>query len=652
MLICKTWSVLLFGLLFSASALCADVDLSPWVTHGTYGDIKISPKGDFYAATLQLADRKVVIVIRRADKKITAKIAGPVRSGIDDFWWVNDERLVVSMAEQFGSLDQPVANGELHAVNADGSGARLIAGHRYDSQTPGSVSYGGLEANNLSHFVDDLRNDKREILISTAELGNVAPLTRIERLDVYNARRKPVARAPVRRARFLADGKGVVRFAQGAESDNASKLYYRDSDDDDWRLINDELQSGRIETPYGFSADDSLAYLEVDRETGPAAVVALELATGKRTEVLRDAVVDPAHLLYDFRGVAVGAAFTHDGVRTRFFDEKSAAAKFQRLLERTFPGAAVRISSTTSDGLLSVFGIYSDREPGAFFLFDHTAKKAQFIFNVREGIDPERMAASTPIQLKAGDGLTLHGFLTRPSGADPKKPAPLIVMPHGGPFGIFDEWGFDTDTQLLALAGYNVLRINFRGSGNYGRAFMMAGAREWGGRMQDDVTDATRWAITEKIADPERICIVGASYGAYAALLGAARQPDLYRCAVGYVGVYDLPLFYKADAKYARWSKTWVEQWIGSEGMESRSPNRLADRIKAPVFLAAGGEDWRAPIKHSELMERALKAADVPVETLYFDSEGHGFYTEEHRRAYYKQLLDFLSRHLGGAKGK
>ncbi|MGO1891770.1 MAG: alpha/beta hydrolase family protein, partial [Luteimonas sp.] len=265
--------------------------------------------------------------------------------------------------------------------------------------------------------------------------------------------------------------------------------------------------------------------------------------------------------------------------------------------------------------------------------------------------DPSTMATMQAVQVQTRDGLTLHGFLTVPKDSDGKG-LPLVVMPHGGPFGVFDSWGFNSDTQLLASAGYAVLRVNFRGSGNYGRAFQRAGAMQWGRAMQDDLTDATRWAIEEGIADGSRICIYGASYGGYAALMGVAREPDLYQCAVGYVGVYDLPRMSRENRRIGRWARTWTGDWVGDDAGElaAVSPVRLADRIKVPVLLAAGGEDLVAPIEHSEAMERALTRAGVPVETLYYRTEGHGFHAVEHRRAFYGKLLEFLGRHLGEAR--
>lgn len=651
----RTMGLLLLWFASASTATTAPppVDIDPLLAPGTYERLKISPTGAYYAATVHQPDRTVLVVIRRSDRKLTARVSGVVHSTIADFWWVNDERVVVSMAQKFGSLDQPLATGELHAVNADGSGVRLLIGNGDSDLSANAQGFDLVENYNIADLVDALPDDDHNVLISIYELGKATPWTRIERLNVYTGRHTRVTRAPVKRASFATDHAGAVRFALGANDANFSQLYYRDADKSDWTLFNDEATSGRVEVPLGFSADDKTVYLQVDQKTGPDAIVAHDLASGKRSDLLRDAVVDPYYIQPDHQQVPVAAAFMLDGLSTQYFDEQSAAAKFQRLLEKAFPDSAIATTSYTRDGLLAVIRVRSDRNPGAFFLFNRETKEAQFIFSAKEDIVPADMAETQAIALTARDGLALHGYLTLPKGATKQTALAMVLMPHGGPFGVFDDALFDADSQVLALAGYAVLRVNFRGSGNYGHAFQSAGARQWGAQMEDDLIDATRWAISQKIADPKRICIVGASYGAYAALMGVAMAPELFQCAVGYVGVYDLPKMYKADADYAKWTRAWVEEWVGPlEPLAAKSPNRLAAQIKAPIFLAAGGEDHTAPIEHSRLMERALKAADVPVETLYYDSEGHGFYTAEHRRAYSVKLLDFLSRYLGGAKAR
>jgi dipeptidyl aminopeptidase/acylaminoacyl peptidase len=487
------------------------------------------------------------------------------------------------------------------------------------------------------------------VLVSAMPLSK-DPNIRIERLDIYNRKRDLVATPPIRRADFLADASGQVRFAHGANADNIRKLYYRQDDRSPWRLINDSQKSGHDRYPLGFSADGTLAYLQLEHAQGPDSIAAWDPASDQTTELLRDAQVDPYQILYALDGrTPIGASYMSDRVRNRFFDDQEPTSRLYRTLEKSFADDAIHITSASADGRLVLIYLWSDRNSGDYFLFDTAEKSVNRIFARREWFHPRDMAGSKAITLKARDGMQLHGYLTLPPTA-PAGPQPMVLLPHGGPFGIFDTWAFDDDAQILAAAGYAVLQVNYRGSGNYGRAYRHAGAREWGGAMQDDLTDATAWAVAQGIADPQRICIYGASYGGYAALMGVAREPDLYQCAAGYVGVYDLEQVHRDQSRNSGSGRTWAGDWLGApQTLAARSPTALADRIKVPVFLAAGGMDERAPMIHSERMEKALKQNGVPVESLYFANEGHGFYTEPHRREYYTRLLDFLSRHLGGA---
>jgi dipeptidyl aminopeptidase/acylaminoacyl peptidase len=630
-------------------ATAAGVDVGAYSRKDKFEDLTISPGGEYLAASVPLEDRTILVVIERATNKVTAKFVLGKNVHVSYFNWAKPDRLLIGTSEKFGLLAQPQLTGELYAINADGGSAELLVGYQVNDGGLGTTIKPKKGNDRIYAFpVATPPMEGKRVLVSVRPYGSMDPYSSAEYLDIYSGRRDKVASAPVRNASFATDNQGVVRFAAGFASDNVRKLYYRTGEGAQWELAGIETD-GRFDSPVGFSADNKIAYLQSEQPDGPDAIVAMDLATRERKVVLRDDDTDPSGVIYRNGTRTPVGFFFHDGkLRTQFLDEQSADAKLYHSLEAAFAGEAVVITSKTADGRLALVQTYSDRNPGDFYLFDTVAKKASHVLARREWFDPEQQHAEQPIMLKARDGLALHGYLTVPKGSSGKG-LPLVVLPHGGPYGIRDIWGFDDEAQLLAQAGYAVLQLNYRGSGGYGRAFEQAGVQQWGGTMQDDLTDATRWAIDQGIADRNRICLYGASYGGYAALMGAAKEPTLYKCAAGYVGVYDLPKM-QADtnrdsARLGNWSKEWVGK---PENLASVSPNRFADRIKIPVFLAAGGEDETAPIEHSKMMEAALRKAGTPVETLYYDNEGHGFYLEEHRREFYSRLLAFLNRHLGG----
>ncbi len=629
----------------------AQVDLAPYVEQDDIQDIRISPTGAYLAVTLPQQDRSAIGIINRIDRQIVSSFQLPKNTHIADFWWANDERLVFGLAERLGMRDFPTPTGELYAMNVNGGRAQLLVGWRVQNSGTGTnIRTGPREEFVFAWPIDLLPDDPRHILVAVSPFTG-DPYTRVDRMEIYTGRRTTIATVPVTRASFTTDASGEVRFAVGARGDNFSQLFYRAGRGSEWQLLNHEQQSGRVESPLGFADDGTTAYLRISQASGPDAIVALDVASGARREVLRDDTVDPEVIFRPGTGVPVGALYPGAAPRMAFFDETSADARLFRMLEAAFPGQTVKVASATRDGGNKLLLTTSDVDPGSFYTFDMARKNADFLLGRRAKVDPEAMSGMQPITVPTRDGLELHGFLARPASAPAGQPLPLVVLPHGGPFGIRDEWAFDDDTQLLTQAGYAVLRVNFRGSGGYGRRFRQIGARQWGGTMQDDLTDATRWAVAQGHADPQRICIYGGSYGAYAALMGVAREPDLYRCAVGYVGVYDLPMMRNEDRRGSTWRRTWVDEWVGTDmqRLAETSPTRLAGQIRAPVLLVAGGEDEIAPVEHTRRMERALRSAGVPVETLYVDKEGHGFYKPENRRAYYTRLLAFLSTHLGGA---
>jgi len=644
--------------LAGAAQAATSFDVASFVKRDGFDEIKISPTGEYYAARVPGEDNSTLMIVRRADNKPMGGFGLGSHTYIADFAWVNATRVVFGTARRFGTLDEPFLTGDLYGINADGTGKNILVGQDVEVMEIGSLIKPKKTEQVAAFLVDSLSADDRHVLVRVSRYANDV-FSEVDEMDVYTGRRTPVARAPVRNAAYETDPEGHVRFAYGSNGDNFNKLYYRAAGNADWtdtaawRELNDQAKSGHVETPLGFSADGQIAYLRVGQSSGPDAVIAFDTRDGTRKEVLRDAISDPTSVVRAL-GTAyhapVGVVFGMDRPRTVFFDEAGPEARLHHSLESAFPGRRVDVTSMTADGKLALFEVSSDHDRGQFYLFDTVTKHADYLLARRDWQDPSAMAEQRPIEFKARDGRLLHGFMTVPHRSDGVR-LPMVVLPHGGPFFTADSWGFDPETQLLAAAGYAVLQVNFRGSSGYGREFAEAGAREWGGKMQDDVTDATRWAIGQGKADPGRICIYGASYGAYAALMGVAKEPGLYKCAVGYAGVYDLPMLYrKGDTRRSESGRTFISDWIGEPAnLASVSPVNLADRIKVPVFLAAGGNDERAPIQHTKEMEDALRKAGAPVETLYFPNEGHGFYGEDHKLAFYAQLLALLDRTIGRA---
>jgi dipeptidyl aminopeptidase/acylaminoacyl peptidase len=265
-------------------------------------------------------------------------------------------------------------------------------------------------------------------------------------------------------------------------------------------------------------------------------------------------------------------------------------------------------------------------------------------------IDPARLSPRQPIRYTARDGLEIHGYLTLPRGSAGKK-LPLVIHPHGGPFGVRDSWGFDADAQFLASRGYAVLQPNYRGSGGYGRDFINRGRQQWGRAMQDDLTDGVRWAIAQGIADPARVAIYGASYGGYASLIGVTLTPELYACAVNYVGAADLEITFKhrgEDAWRTGDEFSYQREWVGATKAHraATSPVNLVEHIRVPTLHAYGAEDPRVKIDHWSRLEPQLKKHGKDYQAIVEGRQGHGFRNEKESMTFYAALETFLARHL------
>ena len=630
------------------------VDLDTFLTRDSIAEVQLSPSGEYIAASLPQEDRTALVVIRLADKVRTNIFMPPSKNHVVDFDWVSDDRLLLSLGEKIGALEQPYMTGELYSLSASGGSGQLLVGYRTDNERRGTRIQGRQAEMVEAELIDPLHADPRHVLVQITQMGDSSEFPYAARMDVRSGRRQLVARSPLRHAEFIADAQGNVRFVFGSNDDNVQKVYHRTVGQDPWQLVHDQARDGASQRPLGLNHDGSVAYLLVSRPDGTTTVEAWHVAEDRRQVLIERKFSAPVGVILDLpHWVPIGVRFEVPAAESVFFDPDAEVARRHVRLSAALDGQ-VDVTSATADASTVLVRSRSDRNPGDFYLYDAATRNAAYLMSRAEMIDPEVMRPTKVEMVRMRDGVEIQLLVTTPAAHAAGKPQPMVVMPHGGPYGIHDTWYFEAERQLLAAAGYVVLQPNFRGSGGRGLAFQWLGARQWGQRMQDDVTDATRWAIAQGYADAQRICIYGASYGAYAALMGAVREPELYRCAAGMVGVYDLPRLHSERVRAARWVGNWSEDWVGTDAamLAANSPNRHADRIRVPVLLSSGGLDTTATPQHTTLMEAALRKAGVPVQHLYYPTEGHGYYKPENQYSYYRGLLDFLAEHLGGERAQ
>lgn len=642
----------------TAAAPAAVIPIDQFTRHDELGTIKISPDGEFIALSMSAQKgRSALVFITLKDRKIVSGVQAPDPYAIGDFHWVSPTRVVYLIAERQWRLTQPVPTGEIFAINRDGSGQRQLYGYRAGERSIGTHLAVREASYATPELISSLRDDDQNILIAEFPWKEAAGYwqfnpdvqPRIVRLNVFSGKKQQLGVAPLRNASVLVDRDDQVRFALGYNNDFRLSVSWRPQPGGPWTEF--ELPGFREESiqPYRFSADNrSVLFTGVREGDSLRKLYRVDLQTEAVESLYGFDDIDVSNIVVDFADrEVIGVRADTSRADYHWLAKSNPAAQLHSSLERAFPGQSVAITSASDDGRLAIAFVSSDTNPGDYYLFDTQAKKADFLRATRMWIEPNRMRPKQAVEVTARDGVKLRGYLTRPAGEGPHS---LIVLPHGGPHGIRDMWTFDEEAQLFANRGYAVLQVNFRGSGGYGIDFETAGYRQWGARMQDDVTDATRWAIAQGIAPAERICIYGTSYGAYAALMGAVREPDLYRCAVGSAGVYDLELMLTtADVSDSRSGRAYLNKVLGADpaDLHARSPVYNAERIKAPVLLIHGKADWRADYEQLERMKKALEKQQKPVESIVLDREGHGFYDEDTRREVYERILAFIGQHIG-----
>lgn len=593
----------------------------------------LSPDGSRVMGRFRVRGMEMLGIIALADGKVDLINVGE-KHEVNWFRWAGNERVLIS-------LGTTVPWG-----NDDAWSTRLIV---RTVATKTDMFIGGKDEGLIGDDVLWIDPAGQHALLSYQ--ASIYDYPSVWNVELANNHRKAVVAAHPGVWDWYADEAGVVRAGYEL-NDNSWRMLYRAKDGDAFKSV---VKGRYDDDDAGFDAfriyqgsDDGYRIM-LDDKSGLYGLYHFNYATRTRGDLI---FADPKVDIDDFStkgdsNVLLSASYTDDHPRTHWFDTD--LSDLQAAIEKSVPGREVEILSIDRDRDRMIVWLGASNDPGAYYTFDLSAGKLFLLGKVSETLKPEQLAATTYTSYKARDGVTIPAYLTVPAGREAKK-LPLIVMPHGGPYDIRDDGTYDPDVQFFANRGYAVLQPEYRGSGGYGKAFYDKGAGQWGRVMQDDLDDGMDWLAAQGTIDPKRVCIIGSSYGGYAALWGATRNPERYRCAASFAGVSDLKkqLKYQLDFKISkRYQKDWRQKVQGSDTFDltTVSPLYTIDRLKVPVLLMHGDADPRVPFKQSRLYADALKAAGKPYEFYPLKGEVHGFTTSANAQLWYDKLDAFLSRY-------
>ncbi|MFQ5534326.1 MAG: alpha/beta fold hydrolase [Sphingomonadales bacterium] len=640
------WVVLGVGA-FSQPANSATIPVEAFAQLPQVSAPAFSPDGKYLAMIRSINGRRHVVIQPSNGQGKTAAIPPVDKLEIDWFAWANNDRLIVSIKFEGVRQAVPTVETRLIAVNKDGSGMAYIVKPKVKKRANSRLSGQEIYAQIQDDIIDFLWNDPNHILLSLDS----------DRDGEYEVRKIDINTGDYRELgldyrgiqNWTTDQAGELRFGSGYNR-SSTEMLYRNPVTGKWEDFTQSTASQNGMSVISFAANPAHAYMWKINESGVYAIVKYDLINNEELKsIFSDPNYSAGHLMHDpLTRRPIGVYYIDDRPHVVYFDEKR--RKRQRVLDKAIPGTYNRVVSSTEDDSLHIVLSTSDTEPGMYYAFDEAGKKLHPMALRYNGLDPKQLAPMKAVTYKARDGLDIPAYLTLPTGKEARN-LPLVIMPHGGPHSR-DYIDFDYWTQFLASRGYAVLQPNFRGSDGYTTAFEEAGRKNWGLEMQDDLTDGVNWLIAEGVADKNRVCIVGASYGGYAALMGAVKTPDLYRCAASINGVADMPGLIKHDKRYiggSAWAKTIGDSHEDAQRHRDTSPYYHVDKIKAPILLIHAKDDRRVPYHQSRAMARKLKKARKKHEYVELKGGGHGLDTKEARLTMLKALEKFLARHLGRA---
>jgi dipeptidyl aminopeptidase/acylaminoacyl peptidase len=650
----------MIGLIFvtAASAQTSPPTHPPVEAFGTLPAMmrpSISPDGK-HVATIQPYSGKPIARIFTLDPLGVPAVNLPIGDGyIEDVMWANNDRLLIRININQDLFRQGVdAWYRLVSTDVTGKTFAMMFSDRpksRDVNNDASIVL-DLAEEDPDHIYMPLYNDFSGREHPSESMSDY--LNSVWRVDVASGRSSVVVKGNTDTKSWVMDGHGsVVARVDQTTNPRVDHLKVRQSNGD-WNEI--DATPVTADTGMGTSGltgdGKALVHPYFDDKTGIVGLMTRNLNGSGTDNLFLDPKYDIDTALTDpWTGRVIGVRIISEAAKDIYFDP--AMKTLQAALEQAFPGLGPHAVTWDMSKQKVIVAVESPRQPPVFFLLNRQTHEAAPIRKLYPGLSDNVLGEMRPFTYKAGDGLEIPAYLTLPPGKEAKN-LPLVVYPHGGPMAR-DRLTFDPFAQFLATRGYAVFQPNFRGSSGYGRKFLEAGYGQWGLKMQDDITDGVKKLIADGVADPKRICIVGESYGGYAALEGAASTPDLYACAAGWAGVYDLRRFLATRAKdYGRdsqmiesWQAFIGNRWNDSDKLDSASPAFNADKIKAPVLLMHGADDTTVRIDQSETMERALRHAGKRVAFIAIPKETHDMKMADTRIRWLTELEKFLKANIG-----
>lgn len=586
---------------------------------------QLSPDGQYLSYLAPDENNILQVWLRAVGQEEDQKLTDDKKRGIRMYFWTYSPQQLIYLQDSDGD-----ENFHLYLVNIQSKIVRDL--------TP----FQGVKA----QVVDLDPNFPDEVLVGL-NLNDPQKFD-VYRINLKNGAVEFEAENPGNIVSWTADAEFKVRAATAATPDGGSDLLFRETLDQPWDTIRHwgpDDEGGAV----GFSEDGKTLYLIGSHEANTQRLIALDLATRQETVMAEDEKYDVGGIVaHPTTRVIQAVSFYKDKLHWQVLDE-SIAPDFEAISQvrdgefsigsRTLADDTWLVAYTTDDG------------PVYYYTYDRTSKSSTLLFSNKPELEELSLATMQPISYQTRDNLTIYGYLTTPVGI-PTNNLPTVLLVHGGPW-VRDTWGYDPEAQWLANRGYAVLQVNFRGSTGYGKDFLNAGNREWAAKMHNDLIDAVNWIVEQGIADPQKVAIMGGSYGGYATLVGLTFTPDVFAAGVDIVGPSNLVTLLKSIPPY--WAPLLANMYhrIGNleteeEFLNSRSPLFFVDRIQKPLLIGQGANDPRVKQAESEQIVAAMRKAGKPVEYVLYTDEGHGFARPENRLHFYAIAEEFLSKYLGG----